>query len=164
MRLTTILRQAASGGKTQVKRNLKSLALSVYFKQPELGMKDYEILSRASAFLLGVDAPEKEPEGPYAHLEVAESKRKKKEYLRTHKYSFAGGAGRNIMDLGWLEFAPRECRPQVHVVCSSHVLSPFLWKDYYPQDWLTKVRQEHCTYALEVYDPENPEESLAKLS
>ena len=163
MRLTAFLRQAASVGKTPMKRNLKSLALSVYFKQPELGMKDYEILSRASAFLLGVDPPEKEPEGPYAHLEVAESKRKKKEYLRTHKYSFAGGAGRNIMDLGWLEFAPRECRPQVHVVCSSHVLSPFLWKDYYPQDWLTKVRQQHCTYALEVYDPENPEESLAKL-
>jgi hypothetical protein len=164
MRLTTVLRQAASGGKAQMKRNLKSLALSVYFKQPELGMKDYEILSRASAFLLGVDPPELDPEGPYAHLEASERKRKKREYLRTHKYSFAGGPGRNIMDMGWLEFAPRECRPQVHVVCSSHVLAPYLWKDYYPQDWLTKVRQEHCTYALEVFDPEKPEEALAKIA
>mmetsp|Transcript_30428 Transcript_30428/g.63806 ORF Transcript_30428/g.63806 Transcript_30428/m.63806 type:complete len:177 (-) Transcript_30428:3987-4517(-) len=37
------------------RRSIKSLALSVYFKQPDLGMKDYEILSRASAFLLAVD-------------------------------------------------------------------------------------------------------------
>jgi hypothetical protein len=165
MRLTTVLQHAASGGNAPLKRNSKSLALSVYFKQPDFGMKDYEILSRASAFLLGVDAPdEPELEGPYAHLEASERKREKRDYLRTHKYSYAGGPGRKMMDLGWLEFAPREVRPQVHVVCSSHVLAPFLWKDYYPQDWLSHVRREHCVYSVEVFDAEQPEESLAKIA
>lgn len=163
MRLTTIIRRAANGGVVPAKRNMKSLALSVYFKQPELGMKEYEILSRASAFLLGIDPPEEESEGPYAHLDASEKKRNKRDYLRTHKYSYAGGAGRQVMDLGWLEFAPREVRPQVHVVCSSHVVAPFLWKDYYPQDWLSHVRQEHCSYALEVFDPEQPEKALVKV-
>lgn len=162
MRLTTVLCQAAQ------KRSLKSLALSVHFKQPDLGMKDYEILSRATAFLLSVDAKdesEQVKEGPYGHLEAAEQQRRNREYKRAYGRSQAGGpAGRNIIDMGWLEFVPREVRPQVHVVCSSHVLSPYLWKDYYPQDWLSQVRQEHCTYTLEVYDPEKPDEALAKLA
>lgn len=36
-------------------------------------------------------------------------------------------------------------------------MSPFLWKDYYPQPWLTQVRAEHCAYSLEVF--ETPEDS-----
>lgn len=135
------------------KRSIKSLALSVYFKQPDFGMKDYEILSRASAFLLSVDPP---PPGagvdsgdddgdPYAHLAVNERRRKLKMHKQHHRYTPAGHPGdqRELTELGWLEYAPREVRPVVHVVCSSHVLAPFLWTDYYPQDWLTKVRQEH---------------------
>ena len=107
-------------------------------------MKDYEILSRASAFLLAVDPPEpKVEEGPYGHLEKNERERKMKMYRQEHKYTPAGGPERELKDLGWLEFAPREVRPTVHCVCSSHVLAPFLWKDYYPQDWLGKVKQEH---------------------
>lgn len=147
--------------------------MSVHFRQPDFGMKDYEILSRASAFLLGVDPPleSDSADGPYGHLEAAERKRKAIEFKRKHRYSqpLSGSSGqqREIMELGWLEFVPREVRPKVHVVCSSHVLSPFLWKDYYPQDWLSRVRQEHCSYTLEVYDSdreENPEEPLAKLA
>jgi hypothetical protein len=140
MRLTAVLYKAA-----QVpKRSVKSLALSVYFKQPDFGMKDYEILSRASAFLLAVDPPEpKVEDGPYGHLEKNERERKMKMYSQDHKYTPAGGPERELKDLGWLEFAPREVRPAVHCVCSSHVLAPFLWKEYYPQDWLGKVKQEH---------------------
>lgn len=167
MKLTTVLRHAASklNQPATKKRNLKSLALSVYFKQLEFGMKDYEILSRASAFLLGVDPPETEiSEGPYGHLERAEQQRKLRSHRQQHKHSPAGGAGRNIMELRWLEFVPREVRPQVHIVCSSHVLSPFLWKDYYPQDWLSQVRQEHCVYSVEVFDPDAPDHALAKLA
>lgn len=161
MRLTAVLRQAAK------KPGFKSLALSVHFKHPDLGMKEYEILSRATAFLLLVDAKddaEQVKDGPFGHLDAAEQKRENREYKRAFGRSQAGGpTGRDIIELGWLEFAPREVRPQVHVVCSSHVLSPFLWKDYYPQDWLSQVRQEHCAYSLEVYDPEKPEEALAKI-
>jgi hypothetical protein len=130
------------------KRSIKSLALSVYFKQPDFGMKDYEILSRASAFLLAVDPPPpgyNNKDDPYAHLEANERERQLKMYKQHHRYSPAGhpGDGRELDELGWLEYAPREVRPTVHCVCSSHVLAPFLWNQYYPQDWLTKVRQEH---------------------
>lgn len=137
-------------------RSVKSLALSVYFKQPELGMKDYEILSRASAFLLAVDPPrlggspdkindDDNCDDPYAHLERNERERQLKLHKQHSRYTPAGepGDNRELTELGWLEYAPREVRPTVHCVCSSHVLAPFLWKDYYPQDWLNKVRQEH---------------------
>lgn len=140
MRLTAVLYNVAQ----TPKRSIKSLALSVYFKQPDFGMKDYEILSRASAFLLAVDpADPKVEDGPYGHLAQNERDRKVKMYRQEHKYTPAGGPERELKDLGWLEFAPREVRPIVHCVCSSHVLAPFLWKDYYPQDWLGKVKQEH---------------------
>jgi hypothetical protein len=132
---------------TKKKRSIKSLALSVYFKHPDFGMKDYEILSRASAFLLGVDPPPPkiDPNDPYAHLAENERRRQLKLHQQHSRYTPAGHPGdkRELTELGWLEYAPREVRPVVHCVCSSHVLAPFLWNDYYPQDWLAKVRQEH---------------------
>ena len=159
IRATRILRQQAN---TKVKQ---SLALSVYFKQPDFGMQDYEILSRASCFLLGVDPKESTPQGPYSHLEASEKEREMKKYKKKHQVTPAtGGNGRKMIDMGWLEFVPREHRPQVHIVASSHVLSPFLWRDYYPQEWLAQVRQDHCTYSLEVFDETNPETALAKFA
>jgi len=138
----------------------------VYFKQPDLGMKDYEILSRASAFLLAVDPDPSsgDGEGPYDHLAKNERDRKLKMFKQASKYTPAGHPGdqRTLQELGWLEYAPREVRPMVHCVCSSHVLSPYLWKDYYPQDWLNKVRQEHCAYSLEVFD--NDPETMETVS
>jgi hypothetical protein len=144
MRLTAALFKKSKANTTS-RSAVKSLALSVYFKQPDFGMKDYEILSRASAFLLAVDPPDPQvKDGPYGHLEKNERDRKYKMHKQDHQYTPAGGPeGREIKDLGWLEFAPKEVRPTVHCVCSSHVLAPFLWKDYYPQDWLSKVKQEH---------------------
>jgi hypothetical protein len=87
-------------------------------------------------------------------------------YQREHgQFSPAGGAdGRRLIDLGWLECVPEEVWPQVHVVCSTHILSPFLWKDYYPQDWLSQVKQKYVVYSLEVFDPEKPEEAVAKFA
>ena len=149
MRLTTVLFQEAKKHAGKSRRNsIKSLALSVYFKQPDLGMKDYEILSRASAFLLAVDpdpSSGEKQDGPYDHLAKNERDRTLKMHKQASKYTPAGHPGdqRTLQELGWLEYAPREVRPMVHCVCSSHVLSPYLWKDYYPQDWLNKVRQEH---------------------
>ena len=147
MRLTSVLcKAAAKATRRNGNRAIKSLALSVHFKQPDLGMKDYEILSRASAFLLAVDPPdppEKEVDGPYGHLEKNERDRQEKLRRQNRRYTPLGGPDRELKDLGWLEYAPREVRPTVHCVCSSHVLAPYLWKDYYPQDWLNKVRQEH---------------------
>jgi hypothetical protein len=156
MKLTPVLCEA--------KKRLKSLALSVYFKQLELGMKDHEILSRATAYLLAVDAKDPLSDSKFPHLELAERKRNERVYKDAYGRTQAGGpAGRDIMDLSWLEFVPCEVRPTVHVVCSAHVVSPFAWRDYYPLDWLSKVREEHCSYSLDVYDPEKPDQSLAKL-
>lgn len=121
MRLTRVLLEKA--------RSLKSLALSVHFKQPELGMKDYEILSRATAYMIAVDPPntqQEEQEGPYSHLQRSEKQRAERMFQNLHKYSQPAAPGRQLMDLGWLEFVPREVRPQVHIVASSHVLAPFL--------------------------------------
>mmetsp|Transcript_41648 Transcript_41648/g.46485 ORF Transcript_41648/g.46485 Transcript_41648/m.46485 type:complete len:500 (+) Transcript_41648:61-1560(+) len=149
-------------------RGIKSLALSVHFKHPDFGMKDYEILSRASAFLLAVDPDpsneKKRSAGPYDHLEKNERDRNLKMHKQSSRYTPAGHFGdqRSLQELGWLEYAPREVRPMVHCVCSSHVLSPYLWKQYYPQDWLNKVRQEHCVYSLEVFD--NDQETMKTVS
>jgi hypothetical protein len=147
----------------------RALALSVYFKQPELGMKDYEILSRASAFLLSVDPPrpsqEQSDDGKYSHLDKSIQEREKMLKKQDYAYDPAGGPRRQVQDLGWLEFVPSNFRPIVHCVAASHVLAPWMWKDYYPQDWLSSVRQEHCSYSLEVFDPEKPNsEALAKFA
>lgn len=187
MRFTSIICQAAKknnrrgrGGSISTtncgggsSRTIKSLALSVYFKQPDFGMKEYEILSRASAYLLAVDPDPSssssssnggKKDGPYDHLEKNERDRKVKMHKQGSKYTPAGHPGdqRSLKELGWLEYAPREVRPMVHCVCSSHVLSPYLWKEYYSQDWLNKVRQEHCVYSLEVIDTD--EETMKAVS
>jgi hypothetical protein len=70
---------------------------------------------------------------------------------------------RNVMDISWLEFVPREARPKVHIITSSHVIAPYLWKDYYPHEWLNVVDETHCKYTVEVYDPDQPEKVLAKV-
>jgi hypothetical protein len=141
----------------------RAMALSVHFKQPELGMKDYEILSRASCFLLSVDPPIDQPQGKYAHLDEARDERESKLKKQDYAYDPAGGPKRKVQDLNWLEFVPSHFRPLVHCVAASHVLAPWRWKDYYPHDWLQSVTQEHCVYSLEVYDPEKTE-PLAKFA
>jgi hypothetical protein len=166
MRASRVMRFSASATGT---RNLKSLALSVFFKHPDLDMKDYEILTRATAYLLSIDAKDKveqmerSKKGPYDHLEAAEEWRDNREYKQVFGRSRASGgvAQRKMLDMSWLEFVPREVRPRVHIVCSSHVLAPYLWNDYYPQDWLQIVRPEHCKFALDVFDPADPKKSLA---
>ena len=64
----------------------------------------------------------------------------------------AGGPPRHVKDLGWLEFCPGAFRPLAHIVAASHVLSPWTWKNYYPQPWLEHVTQEHVRYSVSVYD------------
>ncbi|CAB9520864.1 expressed unknown protein [Seminavis robusta] len=133
-------------------RGIKSLAFTTHFLHPDLGMTDYEKLSRSTAFLLAVDPPDPTGEGPYGHLEVTQHQRTVRDFQRQHNYTPAMGGTGTAKDMGWLEFMPREHRPNVHVITSSHVVSPFLWLDYYPYDWLTQVKQEHCKYTLEVFD------------
>lgn len=140
---------------SNAKRNLRSLALSVHFKHPDLGMKDYEILSRASAFLLSVDPPStinEDEEGPYSH--IGKSSKDRQRLIQKQDYSPepAGGPKRHVKDLSWLEFCPGKHRPLAHVVTSSHVLSPWLWKRYYPQPWLSVLTQEHVRYSVDVFD------------
>lgn len=140
----------------------RSLALSVHFKQPDFGMEEYEILSRASAFLVFVDPPEPEKAiDRYSFLEESVEQRQKLIRRQGFVAEPAGGPRRNASQLGWLEFCPTICRPRVHCFASSHVLAPWLWPKYYTQEWLKDVKQEHCTYTLEVYDDTT---SVAKVA
>ena len=136
--------------------NAKLLALNVHFKHPDLGMKEYEILSRATAFLLSVDPPNPsiDSSSPYSHL--IKSKQEREDLLRKQDYAPdpAGGPPREAKDLGWLEFCPGTFRPLAHVVAASHVLSPWMWKNYYPQPWLENITQDHVRYSVSVYDVE----------
>lgn len=145
---------------------IKSLALSVHFKQPDFGMKDYEILSRATTFLLAVDPKEEKPEkeSKYSFLDENIQEREKKERQQNYAYDPAGGPRRNVESLGWLEFCPKNFRPEVHCVAASHVLAPWKWGNYYTQPWLQQVKPEHCVYSLEVFDPKKPQEALAKFA
>mmetsp|Transcript_15019 Transcript_15019/g.31795 ORF Transcript_15019/g.31795 Transcript_15019/m.31795 type:complete len:760 (+) Transcript_15019:41-2320(+) len=176
-----------------------TLALSVHFKHPALGMKDFEILSRASAFLINVDplSPENnrrvdttvrntqdrgndvkdDPNNNspstivppnsnmntntnYPHLTQNQNLRQKLLHRQNYAYEPAGGPRRFPHQLNWLEFCPDAFRPKVHVVASSHVLSPWLWPKYYGQDWLRVLKdggeggaggEGFVRYSLEVW-------------
>jgi len=143
--------------KSTTRSTSRALALSVHFCHPDLGMMDYEILTRGSAFLLAVDPPEPEEEEDddehYKYLEdIREARRSKLKKQSDYQHDPAGGPSRQAQELGWLEFAPTKFRPMVHVVGASHVLAPWLWPDYYPQPWLKSIEQKHCAYTLEVYN------------
>ncbi|KAL7542972.1 hypothetical protein ACHAXR_012274 [Thalassiosira sp. AJA248-18] len=153
------------------------LALSVHFCHPDLGMKDYEILSRATAFLLQVDPPDPNEDdvvvpdqhqqhsttskshdakgfvkkAAFPHLKENRELREKLLLKQDYKYDPASGPRRHAHQLNWLEFCPTAFRPKVHVVSSSHVISPWLWPKYYGQDWLRVIKQEHVRYSLEVW-------------
>jgi len=140
-------------------KKIRSLALTVRFKNPDFGMSRHEVLSRATSFLLSVDPIIKEKEeftSKHSHLE----KRRKEEEERKHRSGYLlepvrDSMNREIVDLRWLEFCPDRHRPKVHCVASSHVLAPWRWKQYYSQDWISHVKPEHCTYSLEVIHPDN---------
>jgi len=98
-------------------------------------MKEFEILSRASAFLVksrfngaGPAAKHKFPQGRLKPI--------------------AGAAGANG-EKGVHTFVPR-----YHVVTASHVVAPWLWPKYYPDEWLRYVNQSHTHYTLELRNEE----------
>jgi hypothetical protein len=152
-----------------------SLALSVHFLHPKLGMKDYEILSRATAFLLNVDPPDdsgpsithapnknttgRQTKSAFPHLATNKAQRDAFLHKQDYAYDPASGPKRHAHQLNWLEFCPTNFRPKVHVVASSHVLSPWRWPQYYGQEWLKEVNEEHVRYSLEVYKNTRGEEN-----
>ncbi|KAL7477294.1 hypothetical protein ACHAW6_003107 [Cyclotella cf. meneghiniana] len=143
------------------------LALSVHFLHPKLGMKDYEILSRATAFLLNVDPPDesapsippptpkssaaRQTKSAFPHLAANQARREALLQKQDYAYSPASGPQRHAHELNWLEFCPSTFRPKVHVVASSHVLAPWRWPQYYGKEWLMEVTEEHVRYSLEVF-------------
>ena len=170
---------------SSVMRNRRfALALSVHFKQKDLGMKKFEILSRGTAFFLSVDPPDpitsEESSGQgsndnnYKHLKGRKRRMQNLEnktdaidrgFLKTRA---KGLKNRELKDLGWLEFCPVEYRPAVHVVAAAHVLSPFRYLDTYyseQKSWLQTVKQENCAYSLDVFDMSSQNvESIAKFA
>lgn len=127
-------------------------------------MKDYEILSRATAFLLRVDPPDPNDEerttsreavakktSLFPHLKENRDLRNRLLRKQDYRYDPATGPRRMPHQLNWLEFCPVAFRPRVHVVASSHVISPWMWPKYYGQEWLRAVNHEHVRYSLEVW-------------
>eukprot|EP00605_Chrysophyceae_sp_TOSAG23-4_P002161 GSChrysophyteH1.ASY1.ANO1.2389.1 assembled CDS len=82
----------------RVKPRKLALSVSSWFCIPEQGMTEFEVLSRASAFLI---------------------------------QSFV---------------------PKYHVVTASHVVAPWLWPKYYPDEWLQHVNESHTHYTVELRD------------
>ena len=179
----TCRRYKSSASKAPSKK--RAVALSVHFRHPDLGMKSHEILSRSTAFLLAVDPPEIDWIYPKSNggdtngdvesrsevtalLEKSAHDRAVRKLAQHYARTPAGGPPRHPADLGWLEFCPIQHRPAVHVVSSSHVISPWKWPNYYQQDWLRQVKLEHCSYTLDVFDMDTSTgaaapKSLAKL-
>ena len=165
---------SSSSSPSSPQSSFKSLAISVHFKHPDLGMTKYEILSRATAFLLSVDPPQDHNDETTTtsnfSSHISKSQQKRDELLLKQDYSPipAVGPSRNAKDLGWLEFCPGKHRPLVHVLTSAHVLSPWLWPKYYSEGWLKDVRREHVKYSLEVLNSSNDDgnniESLGKFN
>ena len=161
-----------SNNAAAIKRRLRSLALSVHFRHDALGMKDYEILSRATAFLLAVDPPDPAKDSTpgggggssstYKHLLQSEQQKRALLHRQNYAYEPAGGPTRPAEQLKWLEFCPTKFRPMVHVIASSHVVSPWLWKKYYSQPWLDLVQQEHVQYSIQVLE-HYPNQKLASF-
>jgi len=96
----------------------------------------------------------------YPHLTQNQNLRQKLLHRQNYAYEPAGGPRRFPHQLNWLEFCPDAFRPKVHVVASSHVLSPWLWPKYYGQDWLRVLKdggeggaggEGFVRYSLEVW-------------
>ena len=74
-------------------------------------MKDFEILNRASGFLVR---------------------------------SLGGGGVAGVSN----GFAPHPA-PKVHLLTASHVVAPWRWPKYYPEEWLQHVNEKHTAYTAE---------------
>lgn len=93
-------------------------------------MESFEILSRASAFLVQSDVESMKKNGR-GSFPVANAS------------TYAARAA----EKNGLSFLPTH-----HVVTSSHVVSPWRWPRYYPEEWLQFVTEEHTHYTLEIRD------------
>ena len=79
-----------------------AVSISTWFRVPEEGMTEFEILCRASAFLVRSKNP---------------------------KYP-----------------------AKFHLLTASHVVAPWRFPKYYPDEWLRYVNQNHTQYTLEIRD------------
>ena len=100
-------------------------------------MKDFEILNRASGFLV--------------YSGRGQGNRQKdtsKTSNSTSSDSSAGGNG-SASARGGKGFSPYPL-PKVHLLTASHVVAPWRWPKYYPEDWLQHVNEKHTTYTAEL--------------
>lgn len=96
---------------------MSALSFSSWFCVPDQGMIDFEILNRASAFLVR-----------------------------------ASGTGSRSAKVSFREFSQRAPfpAPKVHLVTASHVVAPWRWPKYYPEEWLQQVCEKHALYTAEL--------------
>jgi hypothetical protein len=126
----------------------RKLALSItsWFRVPEQGMKEFEVLSRASAFLV---KSRFNGQGPGAKFRFPLGKQRSEDdglYAETNEV-VSQLRNNNSKDLEIPTFLPK-----FHVVTASHVVSPWLWPKYYPEQWLQYVDARHTHYTVELRD------------
>jgi len=99
------------------------LSISTWFCCPEQGMKDLEILNRASAFL--IKANNKELNNIFEEKKSLTAKDKVIKYtpLKENKY---------------------------HILTSSHVIAPWKYPKYYSQEFISYINESHTHYTVEL--------------
>lgn len=96
----------AKAGKGGLFKSSLSFSFSNWFCSPALGQTKYEILNRASAFMIKSSNPNSSFENKY------------------------------------------------HIVTSSHVVAPWKYPKYYPQEWLPYVNEDHIYCTIELRYPD----------
>lgn len=102
-------------------KSIRALSFSSWFSVPDQGMKDFEILCRASAFLLPV-------------------KSKVNVYITTHFYSSQFIYCTKM----W------KSSTKYHVLTAAHAAAPWKFPKLYPNDWLRFVNQDHTIFTVET--------------
>ena len=106
-----------------------SLSISSWFCIPEQGMKEFEILSRASAFVVKANSS-------------------------LFKYPYGNGKNNTTREISkdGENNRGKFFQPEYHILTASHVVSPWRWPKYYPDEWLQYVSEKHTHYTVELRD------------
>ena len=127
------------GSRTPSVRKL-ALSVSSWFCVPEQGMKEFEVLSRASAFLVksrfngkGKGSQHTFPKGVLENIDGVDletlSQEQKDHLKKIHSFV-----------------------PKYHIVTASHVVAPWMWPKCYPDDWLQHLNHNQTHSTVELRD------------
>lgn len=110
------------------------LSISTWFSVKEQGMKDIEILNRASAFLVKANNSNNRSKDDFEHKPI-------KPMTTNDKHN--SGTPREI------RYSPLSAS-EYHIITSSHVIAPWKYPKYYTQDFIKYINETHTHYTIEL--------------